>query len=240
MTLSLSLKKEKLKIIACNLNNGELSKSETSFEVMINPDSINHEYKINYTSNDSHKRVQGAIAPEVKFAGYEAEELSFDLVLDGTGVVTKGLSAILTSGLTSKVTKQLMALKKILYEYNGKEHTPNIVEVNWGDIAFIGRLSKLSVNYTLFKPNGAPLRAKVGLAFSGYISNDEAEKLANKSSPDLTHMVVVKAGDTLPLLCHQIYKNCNYYPQVARFNQLKSCTRLQPGTSLYFPPIDNE
>jgi len=49
--------------------------------------------------------------------------------------------------------------------------------------------------------------------------------------------VVVKDGDTLPLLCHRIYGDSGYYADVARFNGLSSFRRLKPGLALHFPPL---
>ena len=53
-----------------------------------------------------------------------------------------------------------------------------------------------------------------------------------------SHRVLVKEGDTLPLLCHEIYGDAWYGPQVARFNHLADFRRLVPGTQLHFPPLE--
>jgi len=62
------------------------------------------------------------------------------------------------------------------------------VRVLWGTLIFYGRMSSMSVQHTLFKPSGDPLRAKVDLTFVEFISAKEADLLANRSSPDLTHL----------------------------------------------------
>ena len=62
-----------------------------------------------------------------------------------------------------------------------------------------------------------------------------AEK--NKQSPDMTHFVEVKAGDTLPLMCFRIYNDASYYLEVAKANGLSSFRRLKMGSFLYFPPL---
>ena len=125
----------------------------------------------------------------------------------------------------------------MFYKYQGKEHEPQVVTVIWGTFNFQGRLSSLKLNYTLFKPDGSPLRAKVQLSFTGYIPVDKQNKKAQNSSPDLTHIIEIKAGDTLPLLCHQIYKDSSYHIEVARHNNLTSFREIKPGTRIYFPPL---
>jgi nucleoid-associated protein YgaU len=93
------------------------------------------------------------------------------------------------------------------------------------------------VEHILFTPGGASLRAWAELTFESFISNEEEAKEADKSSPDLSHRVIFKAGDTLPLLCYRIYRDASYYPKVARANGLTSFRRIKPGTPIWFPPI---
>jgi nucleoid-associated protein YgaU len=60
----------------------------------------------------------------------------------------------------------------------------------------------------------------------------------NKSSPDLTHVRVVKAGDTLPLLTKAIYGSSRDYLRVAEHNGLDNFRDLTPGRRLVFPPLE--
>ena len=52
------------------------------------------------------------------------------------------------------------------------------------------------------------------------------------------HLIEVKAGDTLPLLCYQIYQDCTYYIDVAKINNLTNFRDLKPGIKLQFPPLN--
>lgn len=215
----------KLKIQPCLcLKSGILIPIPPVFKAMINPESYKRDFGINYNRDKS----QGKLSPELKFNSYDEEKISFDFILDGTGVV---------NGETD-VPGRLKKLKNIVYKYVGYFHEPNVVRVAWGDLAFYGRLTSMGVNYTLFKPDGIPLRAKVSLAFSKYVNAKEESKKAERSSPDLTHTRLVKDGDTLPLLCHEIYEDPSLYLYVARHNKLTDFRHLLPGSRLYFPPID--
>jgi nucleoid-associated protein YgaU len=49
---------------------------------------------------------------------------------------------------------------------------------------------------------------------------------------------MVKAGDTLPLMTEEIYGDDKYYLEVARINNITSFRQLQPGTEIFFPPIE--
>lgn len=123
----------------------------------------------------------------------------------------------------------------MVYNYVGNKHEPNIVHIIWGTLYFVCRLTSFKVDYVLFKPDGTPLRAKVTLAFSGYMTNKEEALQAKRSSPDLTHIIEFKAGDTLPLLCQRVYQDGSYYQLVARVNNLSNFRAITPGTKLLFP-----
>lgn len=216
--------KKKLKISPVDPESGSV-KSGDAFEVMLNPSSYSHSRSISYNENEA----LGQIGSEAKYKATQPENVSFDIVLDGTGVV-----ALIGA---SDVKTQIKKLNDVVYKYDGNNHEPNHVQLLWGSLIFFGRLTSMSVEYTLFKPSGEPLRAKVKLEFTGFMSKDEQALRAQRSSPDLSHLIEVKAGDTLPLLCYRVYKDCSYYPEVARINNITSFRDLKPGTKLHFPPL---
>jgi len=225
----LSLKK-KLKISACKVNDGSKSVDDSkSFEVMLNPSSYTHDYTIKYNKDEA----QGKAASESKFSKTEPEKISFKIMLDGTGVV--GLSDILSK--KKDVKSQVKALTDIVYKYKGDLHEPQHVRVLWGSLIFYGRLESLKVEYTLFKPSGEPLRASIDLSFSEFKTKEEEALETNKSSPDLSHQIVVKAGDTLPALCYRVYRDSSYYSDVARVNNITNFRDIVPGSVLHFPPL---
>ena len=223
--------KKKLKISPCTVDssgNVTVSASE-SFEVMLNPSNYSHSYSIGY----SKKEALGQLGSDAKFSGIKPETVNFNMVIDGTGVVNLPMPGI----GSPDVKTQIKQLTDIVYKYDGNNHEPNHVRLLWGSLIFCGRLNSMSVDYTLFKPSGEPLRAKVTLAFTGFMSKEEEALRANRSSPDLSHLIEVKAGDTLPLLCYRVYKDCNYYLEVARINNITNFRELTPGSKLHFPPL---
>jgi len=62
--------------------------------------------------------------------------------------------------------------------------------------------------------------------------------LAQDASPDLTHVRIAKAGDTLAALCTEIYNNPHYASRVARANGLDGFRQLAPGTRVVLPPLE--
>ena len=224
-----TVSKKRLKLTPCTVDqSGNVSIDDgASFELMLNPSSYSHSYSIGYNN----KEAIGQLGSDTKFSGIKPEKVSFDIVIDGTGVVEVPGSA------SADVKDQVSELTDVVYKYDGDNHEPNHVRIIWGNLIFFGRLESMSVAYTLFKPNGEPLRAKVKLAFSGFMSKEEEALRANRSSPDLSHLVEFKAGDTLPLLCYRIYNDSSYYVEVARVNNITNFRDIKPGSRLHFPPL---
>lgn len=218
--------KTKLKISPCDINDGVATvNGDPAFEAMINPSGYQQSSAIKYAKNPA-----VGVNTEKKFSATTADKITFkELILDGTGVV-EGSSA-------TSVRAQIELLRKVAYNYQGSDHEPPVVEISWGPLLFKARLESLTIDYTLFKPSGEPLRAKISMGLVVYTSTEEALREASLESPDLTHLVEVKAGDTLPLLCYQIYKDCSHYIAVARLNNLSQFRQLEPGQVLRFPPL---
>ena len=196
-----------------------------SYNLMINPESIKRQQSIEYNE----QQAPDSSSSSQKYKSTPSDKLSFDIVIDCTGVV---------DNKRTDMSTEIKALETIVYTYNGKIHRPNFVKIQWGkNLAFKGVLNSMDTSYTLFKPDGSPLRAKISLNFSQYISPSTVKKLDKQESPDVTHMVTVVDGDTLPQLCNEVWQDESYYVQVAKYNKLNKFRHLKGGKQLIFPPI---
>lgn len=195
------------------------------YSVMINPDTIKWQRSVEYNE----QQAPDTSSPSQKYKNTPTEKLSFDIVIDCTGIVDPSRTSMST---------EIDALESIVYTYNGEIHRPNFVKVQWGqDITFGGVLTSLDVSYTLFRPDGSPLRAKLSLSFSEYVSPSTVAKQDGATSPDLTHLVTVTEGVNLPQLCLKVWNDSSYYVQVAKFNDLNKFRNLKGISKLIFPPI---
>ncbi|WP_259504775.1 CIS tube protein [Shewanella baltica] len=195
------------------------------YEVMLNPEKLQWNRSIQYNEETS----IDSSAPASKYSKTLSEKLSFELVIDCTGVVDSK-----RVNLPSEVSK----LSKVIYDYNGDIHRPNYVIINWGSgLAFKCVLTSFNLSYTFFKPDGTPLRAKLSLEFSSSIDAATLAKKDDKKSPDMSHLVSLVEGDNLPQISNQIYLSPNYYLQIAQFNGLNKFRRLNPGAVLTVPPL---
>lgn len=159
------------------------------------------------------------------------EEFKMQLWFDGTGTI----------GGTGEVNDDIDKFKRYALLFNGKIHSQNFIKLEWGgagDLTFKGQLKSLQIEYTLFDRDGKPLRAKADATFIQVMDEETRKSLKKESSPDLTHVRTVRAGDNLPLMCYRIYGRSDYYIQVATANGLQNVIFLEPGQKIVFPPLE--
>jgi hypothetical protein len=188
--------------------------------------------------------IPGLDAPLVQFIRGQGEKLTMDLFFDTTD---HGMGAGATS--VTILTDLVYGLLKI----DPDTHAPPICRFQWNK-AFPGaNLSSLLAHqrrtefqfvvesvkqkFTLFSPEGVPLRATLTVSFREYKTLDEQLGQLNLNSPDRTQTHVVQGGETLAGIAAQHYNLPGQWRRVADQNAISDPRRLTPGTFLQVPPI---
>ena len=195
---------------------------------LVNPESYVKEYNALYEEVS----VIGDSAKTLNFSGMGVNSISINkLIVDGTGIVP------LKGG--KDVDEYLQNFQKTVFNYDGTLHAQNYIKLTWGakNLTFKGVCTLFKVDYKLFNPDGSTLRAFIDITIKQSTDVKTKEMEAQKSSPDLTHIRSINAGDNLPLMVNKIYGNSSYYLQIAKANTLNSIYQLQPRDKLIFPPI---
>lgn len=226
-------KLEKMLILAFadseKAESGGVQEAAGKFEVLINPETYTHEYKLKYSESG---QGQGTSGRQLKYEYTEPEEMTFEFLFDNTGIID-GKPA------RESIADDIKKFKEVLVEYKGDSHEPRHFKLVWGENSiFKGRVLELGITYKLFNSDGTPIRAVAKVKFKSSIEEKKRAAKDKNSSPDLTHVRRVKLGDTLPLMCHTIYGDPKYYLQIAKVNELENFRNLIPGTDIFFPPID--
>lgn len=219
---------QELKFTAFNDERYE-KKSGNTLSLPVIFESVKLDDKITYNKD----KQLGSIGGSSRFNKYEPKQLELKFIIDCTGVV-EGTKK------TDKVYHKVKVLENLLYTYNSEGHHPSFVVVSYAEFIFKGVLQSMNTDYTLFSSKGIPLRAVVGLSFKGAMCSEEERKRYSKLSPDMSRLITVKEGETLPYLCHKIYGDSLLVRQVARFNNLNSFRNIPAGTELLFPPLKKE
>ncbi len=195
-----------------------------TFEAYVNPAEITLAYEVEYDSAQG----SGTTGSRMDFKKLKPGDLALSFFLDGTGA----------NGRPLDVQAKVESFQSVT-GYNGNIHRTNYLKLVWGTIQ-VRRcvLKSASIAYKLFKPDGTPLRAVISANFADASDDQTRVALAQDASPDLTHVRVLKAGDTLPALCQQVYGDATRYLEVARANGLDGFRALPAGTRLRFPPLE--
>lgn len=225
-------KLEKMLILAFSdskkAETGGKNDADAYFEALINPESYSLQYKLKFSEGS---QGQGTSGKQLKYEYTEPDEITFDFLFDNTGIIDGKPRA--------SIADDIKKFKDVLVTYKGDSHEPRHFKLVWGENSiFKGRVTELTINHKLFKPDGTPIRATATVKFKSSIEEQKRAAAENKSSPDLTHVRKVKYGDTLPLMCYRIYGDPKYYLQVADINGILNFRELQPGSEIFFPPID--
>lgn len=211
------------KLIIEGFTDDTLQSSAGSCTLQINPETVTQHSSVAFepvNALQTYKRVS-------RYATRDLETLEFTFYLDGTGVIP----------LDGTVADKLTELRSVVYDYDGSIHQTRYLKVMWGGITFPCALTSMNVVYELFNPSGSVLRAKVTLKFQEHITVAEAMAKAKNQSPDISHEIMVRPGDTLPLMCYRVYGDSSHYATVALENGLDNVMVLEPGQMLTFPPV---
>lgn len=198
----------------------------SALELPMEPEQISFGNSIHYRDD----RQLGSTGGDIRFEKYGPATLSLKFTIDCTGVVEGTLPG-------DSVYDKVNDLADLHYVYNSDGHSPSYVVVTYGELLFKGRLEKMDTKYQLFSSGGVPLRAIVSLVFKRFMTGKEERKKFSKQSPDMSRLVTVKEGETLPYLCHRLYGDSLIVREVARFNELDSFRNIPAGTQLLFPPL---
>jgi len=212
--------------------------ADGEFRTLVNPNKYSFKYKIE--QNDDQASGTSTSAP--RFNRILPEDLSLEFIFDRTGVITDYGAAGTSDDKTFKdegsgIIDDIDKFKKVVFDYNGDEHKPNYLIISWGTLLFKGTLTEMDITYKLFKSDGTPLRATATAKFKGFVEDNLRVAKENNSSPDLTHIRMVKDGDTLPLMTFRIYGDSKYYLEVAKANNITNFRKLTVGRKIFFPPI---
>jgi nucleoid-associated protein YgaU len=194
------------------------------FESFVNPNEITLAYEMEYDAAQG----SGTTGSRMNFKKVKPGDLSLTFFIDGTGA----------NGNPIDVQERVEQFQTIT-GYNGNIHRPNYLKVTWGTLQ-VKRcvLKSASIAYKLFKSDGIPLRAVITATFTDSTDDQTRVALAQDQSPDLTHVRLVKAGDTLPAMCFSVYGDPRFYLEVARVNGIDNFPKLVPGTRVFFPPLE--
>jgi hypothetical protein len=202
------------------------------------------EYTLNKGAQIAEVTIPGLDSPILQFVRGQTETLSLDLFFDTT---ESGMDDAATSVTT--LTDQFYQLVKI----DGTTHAPPICFFSWG-AEFPGQrfysstgsqqrhgfkcvVESVRQRFTLFSPQGVPLRATLTVSLKEYKTLSEQIAQLNKRSGDQTQSHVVQTGETLSQISATVYDDPTQWRAIATANNLANPLDLIPGAILQIPAL---
>jgi Contractile injection system tube protein len=120
-----------------------------------------------------------------------------------------------------------------------KVRNPPLLEFRWGSSSALqgirGYLQSVSVNYTLFRMNGTPIRATCNITLIEVPSAPKRTNPSSGSRPGYRAHVLIE-GESLHSVAWAEYRRADYWRAIAAYNDIDDPLRVAPGTRLLLPP----
>jgi nucleoid-associated protein YgaU len=199
------------------------------FSVQFNPT----EYTLNKAAQIAEIAIPGIDSPILQFIRGQNEKLTLDLFFDTTKDRGMGANARNVHELTDSIYQ--------LVKIQPKTHAPPRITFSWGQgLSFKAIVESVQQKFTLFNPEGIPLRAMLSVTFREYKTLEQQISEMNLQSSNLTKSLVVERGQTLSAIAYQEYGDAEAWRHIADANRdvIINPRRLVPGTVLVIPPLD--
>ncbi len=115
--------------------------------------------------------------------------------------------------------------------------SPPFVIFGWGTtMGFLAFMQSVRAEFTLFRSDGAPLRATCNLVLEEIPMNLAKQNPTSGGRVRRTRTTV--AGDTLQAIAYREYGKPTMWRAIAEANDIEDPLRVPPGTTLLIPPPD--
>jgi len=191
------------------------------------------EYSVNKSATWNRPTNKGAKhSSKPEFGGVQPQSVQMELFFDdweGKGDLVKDIA-------------QLVAwLKPTDKSIGNKKPQPQALKFHWGEqqplSGFKGFLKSVNAKYTMFKPDGTPVRATAQIALEE-IPSDPQKTNPTSGSNAGRRSHVVSAGDSLHSIAFREYDDPSLWRGLAVFNDIDDPLRVAPGTRLLIPTAD--
>jgi hypothetical protein len=210
------------------------------YEIQFNPTELNFDKSTQLAEIG----IPGLDAPIQQFVRGNAEKLTLELFCDTTdqGI---GIGATSVTRETDKfyqlvkIVPALHAPPIVTFQWH-REFSGNRVGADWGNNrrqSFTGVAESVKQRFTMFSPEGVPLRATVTLTLREWRSIEQQIHELKLESPDRTHSHQLATGETLSALAQRYYQRPGDWRAIADRNGIEDPRRLVAGRTLTIPSL---
>jgi len=203
---------------------------ERVLTVMFNPE----EYTVNRDNNFAQIPIPGRRAPLLQFVHGNAQTLDMELVLDTVEAHVAGSQRLNDAG---DDVRPLVAKLVGLLDIDRATHAPPVLRFVWASFSFTCVLSRAVQKYTMFRPDGAPVRAKLSVTFTELTNAETEAKEVKRETADYSKVYTVLDGDRLPEVAFRLLGSAPLWRPIALANGIEDPRALTPGSQLVIPRL---
>jgi hypothetical protein len=190
--------------------------------VLFNPE----EYTLNKDINYAQTGVPGLSGPITQFVHGNLKTLEMELFLDTYEAHRAGGRLLNQAG--EDVRKLAHAITGLM-DINPETHAPPVLLFTWASLCFTCVLASVNQRFTMFLPDGTPVRARLQVTFNEF-RNAELEAKETK-------LYVVRQGETLSAIAQATYSNPALWRPIALRNEIDDARTLPAGLQLVVPAL---
>jgi nucleoid-associated protein YgaU len=186
------------------------------------------DYSLSMSASWKHEPAKKPKPPE--FTGNQPRSLTFEMFLDRSEEEAEAAKDV-----SKDVAKLFSCLAPTQKTLSQNKPSPPFVEFTWGATRFVGYVKSVNATFTLFRPDGKPVRATAKVAIDEFTLEVPRQ---NPTSGGLTHRRSheVVEGDTLASIAYAEYDKPTAWRAIATANGIDDPMRLAAGTRLAVPP----
>ncbi len=187
------------------------------------------EFSVEKSNQYAEVSVPGLSAPIYQFVRGNARTVTMDLFFDS---YEKGEDV---RKYTDRITGWEAGEKKGLMDIDSELHAPPVCIFKWGKFSFQCIIERVTKRFTMFLPEGIPVRATLNVTLKEYTEVNVQVRRIDTHSSDLTKRWVVTQGDSLWLIAAKEYGNPGDWRLIASANKIDNPRILYPGQELVVP-----
>lgn len=181
--------------------------------------------------------IPGLPSPIFQFVRGNARSVSMDLFFDTyeEGIDVRVFTDRITGWDAGSMFSKLPGAAKGLMDIDSDLHAPPICLFIWGAFIFQCIIERVSKRFTMFLPEGIPVRATLSVTLKEYREVEVQVKEIALLSADLTKRWVVTQGDSLWSIAAKEYRNPGDWRLIAEANKIDNPRIITPGEELVIP-----
>jgi hypothetical protein len=198
------------------------------------------EFTVERTNQYTEVNIPGLPSSIFQFVKGGARTVTMDLFFDTyeEKMDVRLFTDRITGWDSGSMFSKLPDIAKGLMDIDSELHGPPICYFTWGTYIFPCIIERVTKRFTMFLPEGFPVRATLNVTLKEYREFEKQVKETSLQSADRTKTWTVKEGDSLWHIAAKEYGNPALWRPIAYANKIINPRVLKPGMELVIPPLE--